>query len=92
MQGAIEMGADVQRRVDPLRDDADGLQILRIIHFVAGVADRAGRMRVHDVRHVDNFHGLLRSSNPTIVTRICVNWRRLRLVNNSASLLSAQIL
>ena len=57
VHGAVEMRADMHRGVDALRDDADGLQILRVVHLVAGVADPAGRVHVHDVRHVDDLHG-----------------------------------
>ncbi len=56
VHGAVEMGADMQRGVDTLRDDADGLQVLRVIHLVAGIADPAGRMHVHDVGEIDDFH------------------------------------
>ena len=57
VHGAVEMGADMHRGVDALRDDADGLQVLRVVHLVAGVADPAGRVHVHDVGHVDDLHG-----------------------------------
>ena len=59
VHGAVEMGADMQRGVDALRHDHLGLQILRVIHLVAGVADPAGRMHVHDVGEIDDFHGQL---------------------------------
>ena len=57
VHGAIEMRADVQGGVDALRHDPHGLQVLRVIHLVAGVSHPARRMHVHDVAHVDDFHG-----------------------------------
>ena len=57
VHGAVEVRADVQRRVDALGHDPHGLQVLRVIHLVAGVADPARRMHVHDMAHVDDFHG-----------------------------------
>ena len=56
VHGTVEMGADMQSGVDTLRHDHLGLQILRVIHFVAGVADPAGRVHVHDVGKIDDFH------------------------------------
>ena len=53
------MRADVQGRVDSLRNDSDRLQILRIVHLVAGVTDPAGRMHVHDVGKIDDFHQMV---------------------------------
>ena len=53
---AVEMRADVQRGVDALRHDPHGLQVLRVVHLVARVADPAGRVHVHHVSHVDDFH------------------------------------
>src|SRR6476620_9016913 len=50
------MRADMQCRVDALCDDADGLQILRVVHLVAGIADPAGRMHIHDMGKIDDFH------------------------------------
>src|SRR5689334_13120743 len=50
------MSAHVQGRVDALRDDPYCLQILRVVHLVAGVSDPAGRMHVHDVGEIDDFH------------------------------------
>ena len=61
MHGAVEMGADMQRGVDALRDDPHRLQILRVIHFVAGIADPAGRVHVHDVGEIDDLHRVLSS-------------------------------
>ena len=58
VHGAVEMGADVQRGVDALRHDHLGLQVLRIIHLVAGISDPAGRMDVHDVGEIDDFPSL----------------------------------
>ena len=58
VHGAVEVGADVQRGVDALRHDHLGLQILRIIHLVAGVSDPTGGMHAHGMRQVDDFHGL----------------------------------
>jgi hypothetical protein len=56
MHGAIEMGPDMQGGVDALRHDHLGLQILRIIHLVAGIADPAGRVHIHDMGEIDYFH------------------------------------
>ena len=56
VHGAVEMGADMQRGVDALRDDHLRLQILRVIHLVAGIADPAGRVHVHDVGQIDDLH------------------------------------
>ena len=56
MHGAVEMRADMQRRLDALRDDHLRLQVLRVVHLVAGIADPARRMHVHDVRKVDDLH------------------------------------
>ena len=56
VHGAVDMGADVQRGVDPLRHDHLGLQVLRVIHLVAGITDPAGRVDVHEMGEVDNFH------------------------------------
>ena len=56
VHGAVEMGADMQRGVDALRHDHLRLQILRVVHLVAGIADPAGRMHVHDVGEIDDFH------------------------------------
>ena len=56
VHGAVEMGADMQRGVDALRHDHLGLQVLRVVHLVAGIADPAGRMHVHDVGEIDDFH------------------------------------
>ena len=56
MHGAVEMRAGVHRRLDPLRDDALRLQVLRVIHLVARVADPAGRMDAHGVREIDDLH------------------------------------
>jgi hypothetical protein len=50
------MGAHVQGRVDALCNDSDRLQILRVIHLVAGVTNPAGRMHIHDVGEIDDFH------------------------------------
>jgi hypothetical protein len=57
MHRAVDMGADMERGVDALRDDHLGLQILRVIHLVAGVPDPAGRVQVHQMGHVDDLHG-----------------------------------
>jgi hypothetical protein len=43
--------------VDPLGDDHLGLQILRVIHLVPGIADPAGGMHAHGMREIDDFHG-----------------------------------
>ncbi len=56
VHGAIEMSTYVQGGVDPLRDNHLALQILRVIHLVAGIADPAGRMHVHDMGEIDDFH------------------------------------
>src|SRR5262245_40376899 len=50
------MGADVKRGLDTLRHDHLRLQVLRVIHPVAGIADPSRGMHVHDVAHVDYFH------------------------------------
>ena len=50
------MRADVQRGLDALGDDHLRLQVLRVIELVAGVADPAGRVHVHDMGEVDDFH------------------------------------
>ena len=47
VERAVEMGADMQRGVDALRDDAHRLQVLGVVHLVAGVADPAWRMDAH---------------------------------------------
>jgi hypothetical protein len=54
--GAVDVSADVQCHIDPLCNDHFGLQILLVIHFVAGIADPARGMYVHEVTEVDNFH------------------------------------
>jgi hypothetical protein len=56
---AVEMGADVERGVDALRNDHLGLQVLGVIHLVAGISDPAGRMHVHHVTHIDHLHALI---------------------------------
>jgi len=56
VHGAVEMRADVQRGVDALRHDHLRLQVLRVVHLVAGIADPAGRVHVHDVGEIDDFH------------------------------------
>ncbi len=56
VHGAIEMRADVQRGVDALRHDHLRLQVLRVVHLVAGIADPTGRVNVHDVGEIDDFH------------------------------------
>src|SRR5260370_9227267 len=60
------MRADVKCRVDALRNDHLRLQILRVIHFVAGISDPSGGMHVHHVAHVDDFHRLPLRSRSTI--------------------------
>jgi hypothetical protein len=32
------------------------LEILRVVHLVAGIADPAGRVHVHDMGKIDDFH------------------------------------
>ena len=59
VHGAVEMGADMQGGVDALRHDHLGLQILRVIHLVAGVADPVGGVHVHDVGEIDDFDCLI---------------------------------
>ncbi len=59
VHGAVEMGADMQRGVDALGDDHLRLQVLRVVHLVAGIADPARRMHVHHVTHVDDLHQLI---------------------------------
>ena len=49
--------ADMKGGIDPLGDDRLGLQILGVIHLVAGIADPARRVQVHHVRQVDHLHG-----------------------------------
>ncbi len=49
-------GADMERGIDALGDDHLGLQVLRVVHLVAGISDPAGRVHVHDVAHVDDLH------------------------------------
>ena len=56
VHGAVEMRADMQRGIDALRHDHLRLQVLRVVHLVAGVTDPAGRMHVHDVGEIDDFH------------------------------------
>ena len=56
VHGTVEMGADMERGLDTLRDDHLRLQVLRVIHLVAGVAHPARRMHVHDVREIDDLH------------------------------------
>ena len=34
----------------------DRLQVLRVVHLVAGIADPAGRVDAHGVREIDDFH------------------------------------
>src|SRR5262252_11018640 len=60
------MGADVKRRIDALRNDHLRLQILRVIHFVAGISDPSRGMHVHHMAHVDDFHRLPLRSRSTI--------------------------
>src|SRR5438105_12990952 len=50
------MGAHVERGLDTLGRDHLGLQVLRVIHPVAGIADPARRMHVHHMTHIDDFH------------------------------------
>ena len=57
MHGAVEMGARVHRGLDALGDDADGLQVLRVIHLVAGITDPAGGVDAHGVGQIDDLHG-----------------------------------
>jgi hypothetical protein len=57
MHGAVEMGAGVHRGLDALGDDADGLQVLCVIHLVAGIADPAGGVDAHGVGQIDDLHG-----------------------------------
>ena len=57
VHGAVDVRADVERHVDPLRDDHLGLQVLRVIHLVAGVTDPTWRMHVHQMTEVDDLHG-----------------------------------
>ena len=75
VHGAVEMGADMQRGVDALRDDADRLQVLRVIHLVAGIADPAGRVHVHDVGQIDDFHRFTFSRSAGAL-RLCVVLRK----------------
>ncbi len=56
VHGAVEMGADVKRGVDALRHDHLGLQVLRVVHLVAGVTHPARRMHVHHMTHIDDLH------------------------------------
>ncbi len=56
VHGAVEMGADMQRGVDALRHDHLGLQVLRVVHLVARIADPAGGVNVHHMGHIDDFH------------------------------------
>ena len=56
VHGAVDMGADVQRGVDPLRDDHLGLQVLSVIHLIAGITDPAGRVHIHQMSEIDDFH------------------------------------
>ena len=57
MHGAVEMGARVHRGFDALGDDADRLQVLRVIHLVAGITDPAGGVDAHGVGEIDDLHG-----------------------------------
>jgi hypothetical protein len=41
-----------------LCDNALGLEILRIVHLVAGITDPTGGMYVHQVAEIDDFQGI----------------------------------
>jgi hypothetical protein len=71
-----------------LGNDADRLQILRVVHFIAGVSHPARRMDAHPVGKVDHLHlsGLLMgcgaaqaggsgdvSRNLILVKTLCLN-------------------
>ena len=56
VHGAVDVGADVQGGVDALRDDHLGLQVLRVVHLIAGIADPARRMHIHQMTEIDDFH------------------------------------
>jgi hypothetical protein len=56
MHGTIEVSPDVQSRIDALGHNHLRLQILRVVHLVAGVADPTGRMHIHNVGEIDDFH------------------------------------
>src|SRR5437016_14116894 len=53
------MRSHMQRSVDSLRDDHLGLQVLRVIHLIARIADPARRIHVHHMTHVDEFHQVI---------------------------------
>jgi hypothetical protein len=46
----------MQRRIDALRYDHLRLEILRVVHLVAGITDPAGRVHIHDMGEVDDLH------------------------------------
>ena len=56
MHGTVEMCADVQRRVDALCHDHLRLEILRVVHLVAGITDPARRVHIHDMGEIDDLH------------------------------------
>jgi hypothetical protein len=60
---SVEMCADVQCRIDTLCDDTHRLQILCVIHLVAGIADPARGMHIHNVREIDDFHRMALSAD-----------------------------
>jgi len=55
------MGAHMQRGIDALRHDHLSLQVLRVVHLVARIADPAGGVDVHHMGHVDDLHVVLAS-------------------------------
>jgi hypothetical protein len=56
MHGAIDVSADVQRHVDALGDNALRLQVLGVIHLVAGVPDPTRRVDIHEMGQICNPH------------------------------------
>ena len=58
VHGAVDVGSDVKRHVDALRDDHLGLQVLRVIHLVAGIADPTWSVHIHQMSKVQDFHWL----------------------------------
>jgi hypothetical protein len=49
MHGAVDVRTDMKGGVDTLGHDLLGLQILSVIHLVAGIADPAWRLHVHQM-------------------------------------------
>ena len=56
MHRTVDMRSDMQRRIDALGDDHLCLQVLGVIHLIAGIADPTRRVDVHQMTEVDDFH------------------------------------